>query len=108
MRFLFSFFLRALPFRRAPHASGAPHRFPLVLRLLTFAFVTVIAVPAGFTLFFLYTQFYLPLRHGSDILLLQSELALEVVDAPRYERVKNWLSSRAKPPELPAVHNPFR
>lgn len=108
MRFSFSFFLRALPFGRAPHALGAPHRFPLVLRLLTLAFATVIVVPAGFTLFFLYTQFYLPLLHASDILLLQSELALEVVDAPRYEWVKSWLAAREKTPEPVSVPNPFR
>lgn len=84
--------------------------FELLCRLIFYGLLGAIGVSFIVFLFFLYQHFYLALSQAEEIVVLQSQLAVDVLDVELYQKVKETAAARQNAPLIKwdEIPNPFR
>ncbi len=62
--------------------------------------VLLVILAIGYTAWFLYYNFYQTLGHEQQIILLRKEVALDMVDMPLYNRVKEKMAEKQAIPKI--------
>lgn len=81
----------------------------LIARLTFYSILFIIGSTFIIFLFFLYQRFYLTLIQAEEIVILKSQLAVDVLDNDLYQKVKSIAENRKNAPIVSwqEIHNPF-
>ncbi|HBV57950.1 MAG TPA: hypothetical protein DEB73_01650 [Candidatus Magasanikbacteria bacterium] len=81
----------------------------LMARLTFYCILLIISSTFIIFLFFLYQRFYLTLIQAEEIVILKSQLAVDVLDIDLYQKVKSTAENRKNAPVVnwQEVRNPF-
>ncbi|MEK9183340.1 MAG: hypothetical protein AAB849_02415 [Patescibacteria group bacterium] len=81
----------------------------LAIRLTFYGILLLISSSFIIFLFFLYQRFYLTLIQAEEIVILKSQLAVDVLDVDLYQKIKNSAENRKNAPIINwrELRNPF-
>ncbi|MBI5023168.1 MAG: hypothetical protein HZC05_03360 [Candidatus Magasanikbacteria bacterium] len=81
----------------------------LVIRLTFYGILFIISSTFIIFLLFLYQRFYLTLIQAEEIVILKSQLAVDILDIDLYQKVKSTAENRKNAPvaNWQEVRNPF-
>lgn len=81
----------------------------LIIRLVFYGIMLFISASFIIFLLFLYQRFYLTLIQAEEIVILKSQLAVDVLDIDLYQKVKNAAAERQNAPLInwQEIRNPF-
>lgn len=81
----------------------------LTVRLIFYGVMLWISASFIIFLLFLYQRFYLTLIQAEEIVILKSQLAVDVLDIDLYQKVKNAADERQNAPLInwQEIRNPF-
>lgn len=85
-------------------------KFELLTRLIFYGLLLIISFSFIFFLFFLYQRFYVTLSQAEEIVVLKSQLAVDVLDVDLYHQVKAAAENRQAAPSVnwSEIPNPFK
>lgn len=89
--------------------SQSISKFELLARLIFYGLLFVISASFIIFLFFLYQHFYLAMAQAEEIVVLKSQLAVDVLDVELYDKVKTAAETRKTIPipKWEEIPNPF-
>lgn len=81
----------------------------LSIRLIFYGILLFISASFIIFLFFLYQRFYLTLIQAEEIVILKSQLAVDILDIDLYQKVKSTAANRKNAPSVnwQEIRNPF-
>lgn len=81
----------------------------LIVRLIFYILMLFISASFIVFLFFLYQRFYLTLIQAEEIVILKSQLAVDILDIDLYQKVKTAAENRKNAPAINwrEIRNPF-
>lgn len=81
----------------------------LIARLTFYGILLIISSSFIIFLLFLYQRFYLTLIQAEEIVILRSQLAVDVLDIDLYQKVKTVAENRKNAPSVnwQEIRNPF-
>lgn len=85
-------------------------RLELLTRLIFYSLIFLISLSFLLLLIFLHQRFYLTLAQAEEIVILRSQLAVEVLDADLFNKVKKAAKERKTKPAVnwQEIPNPFQ
>lgn len=85
-------------------------KLEIITRLIFYGLAFFISLSFLLLLIFLHQRFYLTLAQAEEIIILKSQLAVEVLDADLFNKVKKAAAERKTKPDInwKDVPNPFQ
>lgn len=89
--------------------DGTVPKFELMARLIFYGLMLFISATFIWFLLFLYQKFYITLAQTEEIVVLKSQLAVDVLDIEIFQKIKDAQEARQNLPlvEWGKVNNPF-